>query len=81
VRFPVTPTAQENFNMLLINEVRIAICQWRALVSPQSPNELEEAFAELEAFYARMHGERSDASTKSPTRIPSGPASGRVAAV
>jgi len=36
--------------MLLFNEVRIAICQWPAVVCPQSPNELEQAFAELEAY-------------------------------
>jgi len=42
--------AGKKFNMLLFDEVRIEICQWLAVVCPQSPNELEQVFVELEAF-------------------------------
>jgi hypothetical protein len=51
------PTAQVKLNMLHFNDVRIAICQWPAVVCQQSLKGLEQVFAELDAFYARVHGE------------------------
>ena len=42
--------------MLLFDEVRIAICQWLAVVCQQSLKRPEQAFAELEAFMRECTG-------------------------